>query len=370
MIPKNYEYTSKVKIISGYSSIENIPFELKLYKCNRPIVITHIEDECHRAVKKLIDSIIESELTVGSFLFVENDTEESMKDYLKEFIDNNCDSIIALGDNTAFEVGKYIKEKFNERTKADVSLLDQTAEKKYNPLFIVVPIDNYGIKTVSEAEVVVLDPQMTTERSSLKTILSIVDIICHSFEAYTSLQKNPISDAYAFAALNLVRENSETAIKKSRDRKSRLALANAALLSGLAMQNSQPGIIQALAYGIEEVYRVSHGGVLAIIMPFCMDYNMIKLDQLYGELLLPLAGADIYSDTPHYERGRKAVQTIKNRLSEYKRKYAIPGSLSEIGATRASFEDIYKACHKDISLLYNAVTVKEEDVYNILSLAF
>ena len=211
---------------------------------------------------------------------------------------------------------------------------------------------------------------MTLTLSPRDTVLSAIDTLCHAIETYTCLQKNPLSDGYAFSAITLVRENLPRAVKYGRDRKARHALANGALLSSIALLNSQAGIAHTMAYALEEICQISHEEAIGILLPPCMDNNMMKLDDQYGELLLPLVGPEIYADTQRHERGRKSAQTIRNILSDYHQKYGIPVCLSEIGVKRSNFDSIVARCLKNSALLYNPTEVQEEDLRNILNLAF
>lgn len=48
-------------------------------------------------------------------------------------------------------------------------------------------------------DVAVLDPRMTTTLPQRLTASTGIDALSHAVEGYTCLQKNPLSDAYAFA---------------------------------------------------------------------------------------------------------------------------------------------------------------------------
>lgn len=56
-------------------------------------------------------------------------------------------------------------------------------------------------------DVAVLDARMTMTLPPRVTASTGMDTLCHAIEAYSCLQKNPLSDAYAAKAVELVREN-------------------------------------------------------------------------------------------------------------------------------------------------------------------
>ena len=45
--------------------------------------------------------------------------------------------------------------------------------------------------------------------------MSALDILCHGIEAYTSVKKNPVSDAYAFSAIKLTAESLPVIVKNA-----------------------------------------------------------------------------------------------------------------------------------------------------------
>ncbi len=372
MIPKYYEFMNKLKIMSGYRALENIPLELKGRGSSRPMVIADSDYIEEGALSRFISAFSGSELVVGSiFKCSKTLLPQCAEQAISEFKACFCDGIIALGGSSAFETGKAISSSIPQSGGDEILLMGTDCVKKNLSVpFIVVPIASSGVEITGAPDAIVLDPRMTLNPSPRDTVLSALDILCHGIETYTCLQKNPLSDAYAFSAISLVRENLSKAVKFKRDRKAHHALANAAVLSGIAFLNSKAGIAHALAYGLESFCKISHGEAIGIVLTHCMDNNMIKLDEYYGELLLPLAGPEIYADTQHHQRGRKTAQTIRNIVSDYHQKCGIPICLSEMGVKRADFDGITALCLKSTSILYNPTEVLEEDIRNILNLAF
>jgi len=57
-------------------------------------------------------------------------------------------------------------------------------------------------------KVAILDPRMTLSLPPKITAATGMDALTHATEAYISVQKNPMSDAYAFNAIKLVSETS------------------------------------------------------------------------------------------------------------------------------------------------------------------
>ena len=91
-------------------------------------------------------------------------------------------------------------------------------------------------------DVAVLDVRMTMTLPPKVTASTGIDALCHAVEAYTCLQKNPMSDAYAVAAMALIRENLPKAVAKPNDKQARLAMANAQPDGGDGLRQFHGGI--------------------------------------------------------------------------------------------------------------------------------
>jgi len=360
MIPQYYEFLNRTKILSGYQALERIPVELNERGKTRPLIICQREYIDKGTQKMLMKTMEGSALVQGViFLYCRPIDEECLLQGAAEYKNQGCDSLITLGDGSAFELGNNIRIKLEK----ELGMINGI-------VFIAVPTASSGTEITGEADLVVLDPKLALNLSVRDTVLYALDILCHSIEAYTSEKKNPVSDAYAFSAIKLAAESLPVIIKKCRDRKARNCLSNGALLSGMGFLNSKGGISHAIAKGLTECCKVSHTEAVSVILPHCLEHNMIKNDGYYGELLLPLKGPDIYSETPLYERGRRFQKAIRNMILEFHIKLDIPVCLSEIGVKRSDFDKISELCLKDEHLVNYSEEVQKEDIINILNLAY
>jgi len=66
-------------------------------------------------------------------------------------------------------------------------------------------------------DVAVLDPRMTVSLPPRMTASTGVDTLVHAIEGYTCIQKNPLSDAYAWAAIELIRDQLPRAVANGKD---------------------------------------------------------------------------------------------------------------------------------------------------------
>ncbi|MCX7771760.1 MAG: iron-containing alcohol dehydrogenase, partial [Clostridia bacterium] len=370
-------------------ALENIPFEFQRLGAKRPLLITSKTFISEGVVATLNQAFHGSSLVLGGVYTEVQDMPTTAEQALEAFEQCACDSILAFGEEQVIEASRLLAEHISRSAHDTVELMDGNGLTIQNAPFIAVP-SNMGCKrkirmamvapTLSkpensqviykEPDALVIDPRATLNLSLKKTVATAIDTLCHAIEAYTSMQKNPLSDAYAMSAISLVRDNLPKIVKNSRDRKARLGLLNASILADASFSNAMVGITHAVAYGVEKVSRLNHEEAVCIHLPHCMEYNRVSTDEYYGELLIQLAGPEIFADTPSHERGRKSIQTLRNMLMEYHEKLDLPLCLSQAGVVRSDFGKIAELARVSIPMLFNPEEAKQEDIYNILNLAY
>ncbi len=219
-----------------------------------------------------------------------------------------------------------------------------------------------------EPDVAVLDPRMTEGLPPRATASTGLDALCHAIEAATCLQKNPLSTAYAKAAIKLIAENLEEATKNGRNRKARFAMAVASTMAGIAFSNSMVGAVHAIGHALGSVCHVPHAIAMGILLPHVMRYNMERCD--YGELLPELAGMEATADTPANLRGEAALRAVETLTQSLDALCGLPLSLREVKADKESFAQIARVAVNDGAILVNPRAADEEQVISILNAAY
>jgi len=138
-----------------------------------------------------------------------------------------------------------------------------------------------------------------------------MDALCHAVEAYTCLAKNPVSDGAALAAMALISRYLLHVVRHPDDRQARLAMANAATLAGVAFSNSMVGMVHTLGHAVGGVCGVPHGACMAIFLPYGLEYNLHRNGEQTAELLLPLAGEEVFSRVPRHRRAERVVAWVR-----------------------------------------------------------
>ncbi len=135
------------------------------------------------------------------------------------------------------------------------------------------------------ADRVLLDAQLTIGLPKSITASTGIDAMVHAIEAYTSIiEKNPISDALALAALRKLRRAIVAACGDGADMDARNDMLIGAMLAGQAFSNAPCAGVHALAYPLGGFFHVPHGLSNALVLTEVMKYNQPKADHWYGEI--------------------------------------------------------------------------------------
>jgi alcohol dehydrogenase len=316
MLPTYYEFYNSVKIASGTKALENIPYELGQLGANRPIVLTDQGVAQAGLTKIVIDSFAGSNVTIGAvYDTIPIDSSHVAVNQIAEvYRGKACDSIIAVGGGSVIDTAKGVNIVITEESDDLLKFMGNNRLTRPMKPFIVVPTTGTGSEVTAAAvimntdkqikmqftspymlpKVAILDSRMTVTMPPKITAATALDSLTHAIEAFIGTQKNPISDAFATAAIGLIRDNVRRAVEEGKDENTRLAMANAALLAGVAFSNSMVGCVHAMAHALGGVCHVPHGIGNGIMLPYGLEYNLDSVSDRIAGLLLPMVGEEAF----------------------------------------------------------------------------
>ena len=394
MIPDYYEFCNSTKILSGEYALENIPVELKALGAKKALIL------CDETLKKIgtmqivLDAIFDQGIEIGAeFTKIPPDSSIAVIEQIVTiYQEKACDCIIAIGGGSVIDTAKGVRMILSQGVSNMMELAgcEMITYGKHIPLIAIPTTSGTGSEVTLVAvilnqlqnvkmefisyyllpDVAVLDTRMTIGLPAKMTAATGMDALCHAIESYTCMQKNPLSDSFAISAIGLIRDNLIEVCKNGKDKKRRLAMANASLMAGASFSNSMVGMIHAIGHALGAISRVPHGEAMTILMPYCMEYNLDCLEELYAELLLPLAGPEVYSNTPKEERAKKTIEVVKNMREELNKLTGLPLRLREKQVNKEDFDKIAQTAINDGALIVNPKKVDIEDVMMILNQAY
>ncbi len=390
MIPEYYQFSCPVKILSGLKALSNLPYEMDLLGVHRALVVTDQGVVGAGLLKRVMHALEGSHCEIGA-IFDRTPPDSSNKvvnSVAKLFSEEGCDCFLAVGGGSSMDTAKCANMVVAEGTDDLMKL--QGAERARKPAkpFIAVPTtagtgsevtlaamiydEDTKVKMAFTSsrllpDVAILDPKMTMTMPPKITAATGMDALTHAIEAYYCLQKNPVSDSFAVAAIRLVTDNLITCIENGKDETARLAMANAALLAGISFSNSMVGVVHSLAHACGGVCRVPHGVANGVLLPWGMEHNLEKAGATIAELA-PLLGAAT-SGSP-MGQARAAIQAVRDLGARLKELCGFPTTLKETGVTESKLENIAKAAINDGTAIYNPEDVTYEVALEILRKAY
>lgn len=389
-----YEFFCPVKVIAGNAALEHIPFELSTLGAKRPMIIT---DKGVRGNQLLapIEAAFESTDAVIGCIFDDIPPDSSL-DTVRQaaalYRENQCDAIIAVGGGSVIDTSKATNILVSEG--GDDLLQYSGAHNLPKPLkpFFVIPTTSGTGSEVTMVAVVsdtaknvkmafasyylmphaaILDPRMTLTLPPHLTAMTAMDALTHAIEAYTCMAANPISDAYATAAIKKISANLFNVLDNLNDSQGRLELAQASTMAGIAFSNSMVGLVHSLGHALGAVAHLPHGLCMNLFLPYVLEYNKEVNGDKIADLLLPLAGADIYAQTPAHLRADKAITTIQAMRDRLFSLTKLPRTLQETGkVTEAQLDEVAEKALNDGSIIYNPKEASFEDLRSILQKAW
>jgi alcohol dehydrogenase len=333
LLPDYYEFCCRVKIVAGHDALEKIPELLAERGAKKPLIIT----DKGVAAAGLIDIVsLALRDRVAADLIADNVPPDSdlrvVNQLAKLYQDNACDAIIAVGGGSVMDTAKGVNIVVSENATDLMAYCGVGALKRPLKPLIAVPTTAGTGSEVTQVAVIkdhekhlkmafgsyfllpdisVLDSRMTMTMPPFITAMTGMDAMSHAVEAYYCLQKNPLSDAHALAAVNMIYQYLPIVTKNPGDKDARLSMAVGACLAGIAFSNSMVGLVHNLGHATGSVCGVPHGMCMAIMLPYGLEYNLHKREEAISGLLLPMAGEAIYRDTPPEQRAAKVVSLIR-----------------------------------------------------------
>ncbi len=393
MIPSYYEFYNPVKVLSGNKAVDNIPYELSLLSARRPLIVTDQGVVGAGLLQVVVNGFAGSDAQIGA-IFEDtppDSSNEVVGEVAKLYRENRCDSLVAVGGGSVLDTAKAVNILVTEGGDDLLAYLGADVLKHpLKPLIAVPTTAGTGSEVTAAAvianpkrqikmpftsqyllpNVAILDPRMTLTMPPKITAATGMDTLTHAVEAYSCKQRNPLSDAYAVAAINLVRESLLAAVKNGKDEKARYAMANASLLAGAAFSNAMVGAVHSMAHATGGVCHVPHGVANAIYLPHGMEYNMPKVADLYAELLLPLAGTQVYLSTPEKNRAARSVQAVRDLNRAMNAECGMPITLKQAGVAKSKLEAIAATAINDGAHAFNPRELEYEDALALARAAY
>ncbi|NBB37021.1 L-threonine dehydrogenase [Pseudomonas sp. BC115LW] len=208
------------------------------------------------------------------------------------------------------------------------------------------------------------DPALMVAMPKSLTAATGMDALTHAIEAYVSTAANPITDACALKAIELISLNLRVAVRDGNDLPARENMAYAQFLAGMAFNNASLGFVHAMAHQLGGFYDLPHGVCNAVLLPHVQSFNA----KVCAERLAVVAqamGVDIQGCSPE-EGAEAAIAAIRTLAGDVE----IPAGLRDLGAKLQDIPVLAANALKDACGLTNPRAADQRQIEEIFRNAF
>ncbi len=199
--------------------------------------------------------------------------------------------------------------------------------------------------------VVLIDPELAIHAPPSVTAHSGMDAITQLLESYLTPRANDFTRQLCFAGLKLALTALPEAFEDGQSISARTAMAQAALLSGMALANSGLGMAHGVAAALGAIVGAPHGLACAVMLPVALRTNLPVCESELDKLALDL--------------GLGNVNGLLNVIDQLGERLAIPTRLSALGVTRHQLPEL-AAASRGNSMSGNPRSLSDEELLRIL----
>lgn len=313
-----------------------------------------------------------------------NPTDINVRDGVKVWKDNNCDSLISLGGGSSHDCGKGIGLMMSNPGMdiRDFEGLDKSS-KDFVPYIsinttagtasemtrfcIITNTDTHVKMAIVDwrvtAQVCIVDPVLMLGKPPALTAATGMDALTHAVEAYVSTIAEPITDACAIKAIELIAKSLRRAVALGSDLQARDDMAWAEFLAGMAFNNAGLGYVHAMAHQLGGFYNLPHGVCNAILLPVVEQFNLIAAPERFADIAKAMGVKTEGMST--LDAAQAAIEAIKALSSSI----GIPPNLSVLGVKEGDLKVMAENAKKDVCQLMNPRTATLDQVIDIFKAA-
>ncbi len=176
--------------------------------------------------------------------------------------------------------------------------------------------------------IALIDPEMTVTMPPALTAATGMDALTHAIEGYTANNSEPLADAAALYAIELIVTHLKTAVSEGNHLEARAGMLLGSVLAGISFSHADVAAVHCIAEALGGKYDAAHGVCNAVVLPAMMEYNMDYCIDKYARIA---AAMGIICDQPR-EGARRAVDAVK--------KLAVEVKIPEFGSLGVKEEDV------------------------------
>lgn len=375
---RNFSFELPTRIVYGVDSAGKLPEFLREAEYRNVLIVTD------RGIKESgLLTPLTSDLDEASLLWtIFDDVEANPKDYnvqagAEKAREYEVDCIVAVGGGSPIDCAKAVSvvtthggrvRDYTDHTKiTDKALplvaIPTTAGTGSEITFgaVITDTDNHVKFTIKHQhiapKIALVDPKLTITMPPALTAATGMDALTHAIEAYTATVAEPLADAAALYAIELIATHLKTAVFDGRNLEARAGMLLGSVLAGIGFSHSDVAAVHCIAEALGGKYDAPHGVCNAVALPEIMAYNIEACRQRYARVALAMG----LRSTDIEDGARKAVDAVQQLAKDVN----LPG-FRTLGVQEEDFDELARNSALNGSNADNPRLMDEDDYLCIL----
>lgn len=298
-----FEMVQNRQLIFGEGTLEKLPPILSWHKLKKAFAATYNRE--HPLFLQLIQLLENHGISCCIYEEIHDEPDLNCINHGRDiYLENGCDCTIAFGGGSVIDAAKAInmlaanggmieEYQMNGRpvlnTPSFFAAIPTTSGTGAEATKTSVVLNHYnGLKkslyhTSMIADVVILDPRITTGLPAAITAATGMDALSHAIESFVSLNASPVTEMYSLKAVELISKNLSKAVRTPDDLTARQNMMLASYFGGVAI-TAGIGIAHIMAQPLGAVFKIPHGDACSIFLPGSIELNKSYAKERYHTL--------------------------------------------------------------------------------------
>ena len=326
----------KPSVFIGKNSSINLCESAAQFGLNKILIVTDKALYNMGMLDNILKSFEQSGVEYSLFTDVLPDpTFDVVNSGLEQYINDNCDSVLAIGGGSSIDAAKVIALSATNGQKP-IELAGLFKGKKPAAPFFTIPTtsgtgseatigavisdsETHNKELVIDTKMVpllaALDPELTKGLPSAMTAATGIDALTHLVEAYLSEMATDESDYYARSGIQMIFNGLPTVYEQGDNLQAREKMALASYYGGLTINIAGLGYVHAFAHQLGSKYRIPHGLANSIVLPHILEFNKKAKKERLADLARTLGLGERYDvDSVLADKFIEAVKTLIKSL--------------------------------------------------------
>lgn len=365
----------------GSGALGELPTRAKKLGMSRPLVVTDSGLVRTPAFQALTSCLGESRQNKEWFTYSgvhPNPVESDVREAAAQFVQHQCDGIIAIGGGSPLDAGKAARLLVKRPGFDFARFYDEPDWSGLAP-FVAIPttagtgseVGRSSVITLEAthrkavifhtellARLVILDPDLTVGLPLGLTAATGADALTHCIESYTCPVFHPLCDGIALEGIRLIVEALPRAFQNGKDVEGRGKMLVAAAMGAIAFQKDL-GVVHSMAHPLSTLCGLHHGLANALCLVAGMKFCSARKPGIYRRVGIA-CGADVMKGSDA-EADSRTIQFVADFLAGLK----LNTRLRDHGVKPEHLESLVEQAVQDPCHKTNVVPVTVQDFRNL-----